>query len=472
MQYFLYIILAITSFLWFYRLTPYLSSDIPLGYDPWIYKAYFDEMFNTLPNISLLDIDKWMLWAFEPWIWFINNIFQIIGFSSDFILSFWLVFFSIITGFFVYLVLKNHWKATAILWLSIYFISIVQYKAFWWNYYKQIIWILFLLSTIYMFQKQKYMLAIPLIISMFIINRASWVFFVLMFGFYKIYEIIRYKKLRLKDIGVVLLSWILSIWIYFPIIKEQILNLITPLITTIVNDWWTSGTFFTSEEFWVRSIFLLLLSFWGVYIIVNQILLEKKKLELLHFWYLVWLLWTTFGLFFYNRLYINFDIFIIIFAAIFLWYLFDNYKKIFIVVASLFFVLQSYGYLDYVKNNSNALIDQIEFDKIKEISTLIEEDAMIMVTHKNYSPWLIWYARRDVIAPWLFDWNKWSLEDWKKWWGSDWSVKCEMLKDYSEYENLYLWIWKRQPRENLDNQNCMTTISNWDNFIFLKINHE
>lgn len=467
----IYLFVIVTLLLWIYRGLPYLSSDIPFWYDPWIYKVFFDQYYINLPDINILMVDKWLLSSFEPWLWFITNVLQIIWYTSDAIITFWLVFISIIIGLFIYIVLKKEWKQTAYIWMWIYYISIVQYKAFWWNYYKQILWILFLLAWIYLFQKKKYYLSIPFFISLFIINRASGVFFVLMYIFYKIYEIIVERKFKMIDFFVVLFSWILALVVYLPIIQYQLLDLIKPLVSTVFIQW-TSGTFFTREEFGLNNIYLILLSFGSVYIIVNQMIVNKIRLELIHFGYIVWFLWTTLGLFFYNRLFINYDIFLIIFSAIFLGYLFNHYKKTFFVTFSLFFILQSYSYFNYVDNNSNPLIDKQEFDIIQKISILIEDDAKIIVTHKNYSPWLIGYAKRDIIAPWLFDWNKWELNVWKRWWLSDWKTKCDMLKDYKEYQNLYLWIWKRQNPENLENANCFKKVFSWENFIFLKINHE
>lgn len=470
MNYFLWIILFISSLLWIYRITPYFSSNIPLWYDPGIFRAYFLDYFANLPNIDLYNLDTWVKQIYEPGLGFLTNILLLIWYDVDFIIGFWLVFFSLVTWFFLYLVLKENSKVTAILWLSMYFISIVQYKAFWWNYYKQIIWILFLFTTIYLFQKKKYILAIPSMISMFIINRASGVFFVLMFIFYKIYEIFLEKKINFKDIIIVWIAWLLALWIYFPILQYQLLDLIKPLATTIMTEW-KSGTFFSREEFWFVDIFFIVLAFGWIYITINKLILEKKKLNLVDFWFIIWMLWTSLGLFFYNRFYIFFDLFLIVFASYFLYFWYEKNKKVFVVLTSIFFVSQSLFYFNYVKENSNTLISQKEFDKIQEISKLIEDDAVIMVTHKNYSPWLIWYTRKKIIAPGLFDWNKWSLENWIEWWSkSDWAKKCEMLKDYSEYKHLYLWIWERQPKENLKNANCLEEVFLDENFKFYKIN--
>lgn len=471
MNYFLYGIIIITSILWIYRIAPYFSSDVPLGYDPWIFRAYFLDYFHHLPNIDLYNLDTWVKQIYEPWLAFLTNILLLIWYDVDFLIGFWLVFFSLITWLFLYLVLRENSKVTALLGLSMYFISIVQYKAFWWNYYKQIIGILFLLVSVYLIQKRKYLIAIPTILSMFIINRASGVFFMLMFIFYKLYELIVEKKIIWKDIIIIGVAWLLAIWIYYPILQYQLLDLIKPLTTVVMSEW-KSGTFFSREEFWYTSIWFIVLALWWIYILVSKMIEEWKKLSFVDFGFLVWFIWTSLGLFFYNRFYIFFDIFLIIFASYFLYFWYERNKKVFIILTSIFFIFQSLFYFNYIKNNSNALISQKEFDKIKDFSKLVEDDAVIMVTHKNYSPWLIGYTRKKVIAPWLFDWNKWNMEKWIVWWSkSDGKEKCAMLKDYTEYKNLYLFLWEMQPRENLRDGSCFQEIYKENNLIFLKINH-
>lgn len=469
MPIFLTIISIFSLVFWLYRITPYLSSKIPLWYDPWIFRAYFLDYYEQLPNINLNNHDIWIKQIYEPWLSFLTNILQLIWYDVDIILSFWLVIFSIFIWIYIYLAFKSEWKIVWLIWMSLYFLSIVQYKAFWWNYYKQIIWILCMLTIIKLFERKKYIISIPLLISMFIINRPSWVFFVITFIFYKIYSLTIKKDKNIKDIIVVLISWILALLIYLPIIKYQILDMIKPLVTNILIEW-SSWTFFTRTEFIWREIILLILAYYWIFNFFKRDKKIKIEPKLIHFWFLTWFLWTTFWFFFYNRFYIFYDIFIIFFASIALAHIYKEKKLYWGIIIFLAFFMQSIYYINYVNDNKKALISEKEFEKINKIPTLIEKDAVIMVTHKNYSPWLIWYTRKKIIAPWLFDWDKWSLEKRIKWWNSDWKIKCEMIKEYKkDYKNLYIWIWERQPQENLKNWKCFEEIFNWWKYIFLKI---
>jgi len=156
---------------------------------------------------------------------------------------------------------------------------------------------------------------------------------------------------------------------------------------------------------------------------------------------------------------------------IWLWYLYKNNKKIFIIVFTLFFIWQSYLYLNYLYKNNKTLISQSELNDIKKINNIITWDYMMMVTHKNYSPWIHGYTMKETIAPWLFDWNIWWLNKWNKWWFSKWNYKCQVLKEYIEKynKNVYIWLGERQPKSNYS-WNCFEVILNKWKYKLLKVN--
>ncbi len=471
MKYFVFCVVSLCILLGFLRFFPYIDGNIPLGYDPGIYREYFLSYFELLPNIDFQAHERWIQEIYEPWLWLLTNILLLIGYDVDFLITWGLVFLSLWVGIFVFLTLKHHGNVPALFAMSLYYISIVQYKAFWWNYYKQILWILFLLGTLYLFQKKKFFLAFPFLMSIFIINRPSGVFFLLLFFWYFLLQLFQERKILWKESLLIWSAGILAFGFYISVLEPQILQLLQPLVTTVWSD--QSGTFFSSSEFGKSSIFIIAGSFWGLYVLMQSFFEKKQKPELWFFGFIIGALWTSLWLFFYNRFYIFFDLFMILLVWVFFGFLFENYKKIFIFTTTLFFSLQGYTYYQYISNNSHALISQIEFDKIQEIPTLVEEDAVIMVTHKNYSPWLQGYTRKPIIAPWLFNENRWNNENWNTWWKSSGPEKCEMIQQtYADIENLYVWIGKRQPTENIQNAFCFQVIFSDPEFIFLKLQHE
>ena len=253
---------------------------------------------------------------------------------------------------------------------------------------------------------------------------------------------------------------------YIPLFQEQIVGLLKPLFTTALSEW-KNWTFFSKEEFWNFNIFIILASIYWFYK-----KLYKKDFDFITCWYLTWVIWIWLWLYFYNRFYIYFDIFIILIAWYSFWLLYKYNKKIFASVFWLFFILQSFFYYNYVNTSSYPLIDKIEFENIQKINKMIPENSILMVSNKAYSPWIAWYTNKPTIAPWLFKEDIWNFKKWSIWWTSNWKTKCDMLKDYENLNTpLYIWIWKLQKIENLDNWNCFEeTNIKWEWFNLFKIN--
>ncbi len=465
-NYLLLIIFIFSIFLWLYRFYPYFISDIPLWYDPWLYRWMFLEYYNNLPKIDFSGLNLFTKQAFPPFLWFLWNILFIIGFNVDWLIWFWLAFFSVITSIYIYLYLKKYWFYTAIFWMIIFFTSIIQYKVFYLNYYKQILWIIFILSSIYLLERKKYLLSIPIIVSLFALHRPSGLFFLLLFLIYKIFNLIKTFRWTKLDIYAVIFSWLMALVLYIPLLDYLILPLLSPLFS-LYSISWSSWTFFSLYEFFSINNVIILFSFYWLYLKIR-----KKNLDFTFSWYLLWFIWVLFGLFFYSRMLIFFDIFIIITAAYWFWVLFKQNKKFFIVFI-LFFSLQSYNYTSYVYRYNKPYIWNKEFKKVKELDDLLPSNSMLMTSHKNYSPRLYWYTKFDIIAPWLFEYDLWTKDEWKKWWSVDWKVKCEMLKDYNIYKKqVYFWLWDDQKPENLDNGKCFDLIyKNANNKIF-KVKYE
>ncbi len=486
-DYILMIILVLSIIFWLYRFYPYLNSVVPLWYDPGLYRRMFIDYFSSLLYINFESFTPRTRQAYPPYIWLMWNTFQIIWYNVDFMVTYLLAFFSFISSIFVYLILKKYSKTTAYYWIILFCISIIQYESFFLNYFKQIIWIIFLLVSVYLLEKKKYLLVVPIIISMFTINRPAGVYFVIMILFYVLYNyivwIFKWNNVPLdkyppklanlvfspllrgntggyltKILLTVLFSWIISLLMYLPLFNELIWWLIKPLTTTFLVTW-NSGTFFSIENFIDYNWPIILLSFVWIYFKIS-----KRELDFLSIWYIVWLLWVVLRLFFYSRFLIFLDLFIILLAAYGLWELF-NKKNIFSLIFILFFWIQSYNYINYLNEYWVPFIPKSEFEMMNKLDSILPQNSMIMVTHKHYTSWLFWYTNKSIIAPWMLENDIWERSQWSKWWSSDWVKKCEMLKDFKIYKKeIYIWVWVDQPTENFLGAKCLETIyENWAN---------
>lgn len=98
----------------------------------------------------------------------------------------------------------------------------------------------------------------------------------------------------------------------------------------------------------------------------------------------------------------------------------------------------------------NTLIIPEEFTAIQSFAQIVEPSAIIMITSKNYTPWIAGYAERDYISPGYSALNTRDENMRNQRWEMDGQGKCFMLKDYASLDRpLYLRIGQDQYGENL-----------------------
>ncbi len=445
------------------RFKSYFFLPIPLWYDWGMYRDFMLASFNFLPHIHLGSFAPWIQQTYEPWLWLLTNIPLLFWYSVDWLLLWWLGFLSVVTWIFIYLALKKYGKYTAYLWMLLFRISLIQYQTFWRWYLKQIIGIILMLSIFTLFERKKYRIQVPLLILLFAINRPGGIFFLLVFALWQLVSWLRTTTVDKKSLWMILWSGLLALGIYIPVFREQILVMFSPLFSSIFIEG-TSGTFFSLKEFIFYDIFFILFSLRWVY---RKII--KKDRDWMLIWWVVWCVWVFLGLFFYSRVSIYWDIFIILLAAYGLKDIYQNKKLLFYWLFGGFLVLQSSRYLYYVGTMSFPLIDQSEFINIHHMDTLVPDKAIIMVTNKKYSAFVQWWTHQDIIAPWLFDLDRRDQSRWDARHQWDGTTKCIMMQDYSDVKRpIYLRIGKNQPVENFEGQRCFESIENWWSYLILK----
>ena len=451
------------------RFQSYFSLAIPLGYDHGIYRAFFMMLKDQLPYINLAGLPSWVKTTYEPLSWLLYIVSQsIIWISSDFFLLRWVGFLHIIISIFIYLLLKKHSKATAIIWVVLYLTSIVQYQVFWRGYTKQMIWILFILMAYYLIEKKSYRLLIPILTWLFTVNRAGGIFFLVSRIVYKIIIRIKEKSRTLKDIWPVIIAWLLSLIIYRPVLKEQIFSMFGPMFgQAFISE--QSGTFFNKAQYFVYNIIFIGLSIWGLIIWRKKSFSKKIPIEVI--WFIVGILRVGLQLFFYNRMLGYLDIFVIILAAYGLWYLVLSSSKIWKFIGIWLYVLQLLFFGWYVNRTSFPLIIERERDSIKQIRSMIKPDSKIMVTGRKYSAFFMWYGSHNIIAPWLFDLDTRTQKQWDTRHFSQGDIKCQLLNTLdAKHKPDYLRIWSLQPFEELSWATCLRKML-WDDTYWFYLVH-
>jgi hypothetical protein len=142
---------------------------------------------------------------------------------------------------------------------------------------------------------------------------------------------------------------------------------------------------------------------------------------------------------------------VIIFAAYFLLKIFQLHSSFWTSLIFIGLLGWSMNYVIYSNNQAHPLISQEEFTSIKNLKDITEPNALIMNTHRNYSPWIMGRSQRSYINPGMSDMDARTHQQWNQWREGNGQQKCTMLQStYAPLSRpLYLWMGSQQFVENL-----------------------
>jgi len=444
------------------RLLPYLSTQIPLGYDPGIYVFLFHDYGQLLRNFDFTLLAHWN--QHEPLLWILASLLWKIWISAERLVRRWIGIVSMIPWFVLVAIFRKKNKRIGFISAIFYRISIAQYEAFYRAYFKQIFWISVLLLSLYFLQNKKSLFYWISILFLVLLHRHTALYWILITVIFLIFNTIHDKKIPRKlllTISVFALIWLL---VYRSQRDKLFVQGWTVLTTTFFWKWmW--WIFMHRQERLKFTIIPVVFSFIWVY---SKI--KNKEYDVWFIWYFLWIIRIVLQLVNYNRTIIFLDIFVIILSATWLQFLIKNYKKIGITFFSISIVVSSILYIKHYKENSKPLINESEFQAIQSFKTTTEQNAIIMNTHRNYTPRIMWYSGRDRISPGYSDLDARTREQRNIRRTSNGTVKCELLKNYySDIDRpIYLRFGELQYSENLQWATCLSIIKTWPTYKIAK----
>ena len=429
------------------RIIPYFDNSIPLGYDPGIYKYSFEMYEQYLPNLPFTELDLWLQRSEPQGFFTLTNILYIFGFSTDQIMIPFFILTQLILGLIIYTITKHFFgKKEATIAIFLYAISIIEFKVYWFFYIKNVLGLIFLLTSFYLYSKKKYLPAALVAGFLAGTHRPTFFLFTIMFG---LNFILDYKNLK-NNLKTGLLITFICLGFYIGKFDQLLFTILIPTLQEPAGP----GTFldFFQYQFSIL-IYLPFAVMGGIY------LFKQKEKRILLIGAIVCLVIVAFQLIFYNRFIIFLEIFVLIIAAygIKLFLEMDTKKVIQYFILTLFIITSIFAIFQE-STNSTPLIIQEELDAIKLINTMTEQNAKILVTNSHYSPWVKGYTTRITIAPGLFDEDKWNRTKWEYFWNSaDENQINSMLLDYEK--PIYVFISSKSFGNNEKFQgNCFEKI--------------
>lgn len=453
---FLIVFWSLGAVLAVYRVAPYFSSMIPLGYDPGVYRWIFTAYLHLSPWFHFGHVPYWIM--HEPLRGILTVLVNKLWISIDTRLTFWLGFFSLLWGFFVFLLTKKYSKQAAIFAMIIFRVSIIQYHAFALCYYKQVLWIDVMLALVLLRNNKKYRSSIPLLIALILLHRTTTLYLWVTSLIYILLQYFSTKKLNTKFILVWIISGAAWMVLYGPLFLRLIADFFHPLVSTIGGSW-VQGDFFSMTQFRWFTMFLLALTLYAVYLKIKY-----KEYDLIFSWLFLGIVRTCIGLLNARRVELFLDLFMILMTGYALFHIFKKSKRRLNGIVYIFVALQMVYYFWYVSENNTPLITKWEMQSIATLEAIIPVDGIVVVTDSAISPWIVWYANRDRIAPGLSDINQRTHAQRDQWRPANGQTKCEMFQVYKSLKRpLYIRQSRLFREENIDWGACFELIRE-DNF--------
>lgn len=475
-RYLLWLCILAVLLLWWWRFWHFVVQDIALGYDPGRYRANFAAYIDLLPYFNFGLLEDWIQRVFPPYVGMMSAITSLITWLSlDRSVTRWVAGQSLLVSVWLYVALSSIDKRVALVAAGLSWISFVQYQVFWRNYIKQLWGMFFLLITVWLLIRRKYVVAIPIIAALAVTHRPALLMLVALCSGWVLLQWVDWLRSKLWDqrITGIDTAWLFSlIWAsvvaavlalgaYGDLFAIQILPLfgrffsaLDTLGVPVINDSFKAGgTFMTTIDFFKTNWIILLASIWG-YIVS----FKDRRYRWIHIGYVFSLLWIFGQLTFYQRMMGYGDLFFLALTAVLLVRVLTRRRQRGWIVMVGAFVIHGAIYAYRVHRSWRPIIETQEFEFIQTLPDILPEDATVMSTHSIYSLRLNGRSERPTIAPGLFGIDRRNKSDRKTYRESDGALKCEMLQEtYGDsITKLYIRQWSKQQVDDVTGGECFS----------------
>ena len=424
-------------------------GEAPLGYDTGIYLRSF-ALYLSDPQEGLRPLAL------------IIQLLNAIGLSQNTILHGFYVAINILVGLGVYMLGRAIFRKQliAVCAFLIFTISISQFEAYHWMFYRMMVSLFLLLVTSALILRRSSLAALTGGFGL-ALHPATFLVFAFAYFIYFVaigvsnFVLHSRQGMRLGYLVAMGLSMLMiALLVNFPEIYTELPTLtehrlqvgsFSPFLSNELTGLYLNFTAFRLSvlsylPFALLGILLMLYE--NIFLNSRNILSHQKIFALIGL--LLSFVLIFLRVIFYQRYLIILDIFIIIFAAYALAHFFEYFsvKKsgqifIAIMVAGFCSIIVFYG------ATREPWIKPSELQELKQVSLRIEPDALGMATHAYYTPWVYGYLAPETIAPGYFI-DRWSLTEWNIFWKTNNDEERVRLLARYDKRPIYIYIGTRQ----------------------------
>jgi hypothetical protein len=437
-----WILIGVLVFVFVLRVVPYLNNDVPLGYDAGIYRYGI--------SVGLENLDRWILsGGMEPG--FLYLMFPLVKmFGVDILLKWGFILACVLLGLAVWVFVRESFgNEEAIIALVFYAVSVVQYFVFELMYYKNVVGLcvmLFALLFLTKYEREtggggiRHLVGFVLLAGVLAgIHRPTFYIFGLSYFVYafaspwknKNYDFGRMKANVVAGAFIVLIGAMF----YVGEFRDAVIGILPWVVQGFVSPGESPGTFISFFSYQFAILACLPFAILGL-----VYCLRKREFNFVVIWALINLAIVYFQFFFFNRFIIHLDIAMIILASLGVSLMIREKRKAALILAVVMIAASGVMIVNETRN-VGPLLSAERLDAMKVIGNYVEENASVIVISSQYSPWVMGYSGLGgdkIIAPGLFDGNKWSESEWNEFWSNDDQEKVrELMSEYSGEIYLY-----------------------------------
>jgi len=391
------------------RVIPYIRYPVPLGYDPGFYKYTFDTYAGALPSIPETGLPLWIKQMYEHGLFVLfSAAHQTAGADS---LQFMYYMFPLVSAFLVFpvfIVVRSLFGQRAgLIAALLYAVSFTQFDMFAWFYFKNAFGLMFLLFAIYALEKKKHGLMAVMLAALGIFHRPEFLLFALVLIPY--FLVHRRKGIIYACLGAALM--ILPFWIArWGVNWDTLTGTVSSAVTNIqTGEPLGGGTFFNFTTYTEVALSYIPFALIGLFYLIL-----RRNWNSIFFYFVINLVIVVFELFFFRRFIIPLDIVVIVLAALGIEYGLLQRRRVprFIIapVLVLIVVAAAVPTIDSVKD-TKPLITGKQLEAVEWLRDNAEGDAYALALSHD-APWVLGWSGHSVIAPGLFEWDRYTREQW------------------------------------------------------------
>lgn len=400
-----FLLLLIAKFL-----LPLLMYDLPLGYDPGIYRYLFVRHADGFPPFVLGEMDAWAR-SHPLGLFIFSTLLLRAGLPVDWLVGWiWNVMAIVLVCVLACVTAKREGRAVGACVLLAGVLSVPYYDGFSAMYWKAYVSLLFVVLAFSLVERKSWWAVVPGMFAVVTHNQTG-LLFALVIGTWWFLLGLQYRRhpqwWKATALGVVFLG--VALLVYLPVWQEAVWTHVKTLFTLRGEN--VPAGAFPSRVFYLKMNGFLLLAGLVGFLHVHYSNRSVTLWSIAVLWSAVFVL---FRLFFYRRFFLHLDFFLLPFAAhalVVAWRKYGNLLWRVILVG----LVAGQAYLTYQAFLLRKPdIDSEMFNTVRSVEHVaLPEDAFVITLENKSTTWLRgWLPQYRVAGPGLFS-LPWPYEDWE-----------------------------------------------------------